>query len=67
MAKLTPREREVVELLGKGLAPKQIARQLGTSPRTVRNHIYRAKDLAECQTVIELAVKVAKETPLDVE
>ena len=61
MKKLTPREREVVQLLGTGLAPKQIARKLGVSPRTVRNQLYCAKDKAECATVIELAVKVATE------
>lgn len=61
MAKLTEREREVVTLLGHGLAPKQIAKALGTRPATVRQQVYRAKEKAGCQTVIELAVKVATE------
>ena len=60
MATLTDRERQVVTLLGRGMAPKQIARELGTRPRTVRNQLYNAKDKAGCQTLIELAVKVAK-------
>ncbi len=61
MATLTERERQVVTMLSRGMAPKQIARQLGTRPRTVRNQLYNAKDKAGCQTLIELAVKVAKE------
>ena len=61
MATLTEREKEVVNLLGRGMAPKQIAKQLGTRPATVRQQVYRAKEKAGCQTVIELAVKVAVE------
>ena len=37
---LTAREREVARLIAEGLSNKQIARQLGISPRTVEN--YRA-------------------------
>lgn len=59
MTKLTERERQVVTLLGRGMAPKQIARELGTRPATVRQQIYRAKEKSGCQSVIELAVKVA--------
>lgn len=38
-AKLTAREREVLELVGKGLANKQIARRLGIAERTVKAHL----------------------------
>ncbi|MGH1368018.1 MAG: LuxR C-terminal-related transcriptional regulator [Maritimibacter sp.] len=38
---LTPREREIVDLLAEGLTSKEIARELGISPRTVEVH--RAK------------------------
>lgn len=61
MRALTEREREVVRLLGRGMAPKQIAKALGTRPATVRQQVHRAKEKAGCQTVIELAVKVATE------
>ncbi len=36
--KLTPRERQVLELVSRGLAAKQIARSLGISPKTVEHH-----------------------------
>lgn len=36
---LTAREREVWEMLGEGLANKQIARRLGISDKTVKNHV----------------------------
>ena len=61
MATLTERERQVVTLLGRGLAPKQIAREPGTGTRPVRNQLYNAKEKAGGDTLIQLAVKVAKE------
>ncbi len=38
-AQLTDREREVILLLGEGLANKQIARRLGITERTVKAHL----------------------------
>ncbi len=40
--RLTPRERQIVDLAGKRLGDKEIAKQLGLSPRTVQNHLHRA-------------------------
>ena len=60
MATLTERERQIVYMLGQGLAPKQIARLLNTRPSTVRQQICRARQKAGCVTIIELAVKMAK-------
>jgi DNA-binding NarL/FixJ family response regulator len=37
--RLSPREREVLELLATGLANKQIARRLGITERTVKAHL----------------------------
>jgi DNA-binding NarL/FixJ family response regulator len=39
LARLTRRETEVLALLGRGARAAQIARQLGVSPATVRNHV----------------------------
>jgi DNA-binding CsgD family transcriptional regulator len=61
MAQLTPREREIVALLGQGIPPKLIALKFNTSARTVRAQIYAARDKVGCTSVIELAVKVARE------
>jgi HD-GYP domain-containing protein (c-di-GMP phosphodiesterase class II) len=38
-AGLTPREVEVLALLARGLANKEIARRLGVTPKTVSNHV----------------------------
>ncbi len=59
MAQLTERERQVVTMLGRGMAPKQIARQLGTRPATVRQQLFQARNKAGCSSTVELAVKVA--------
>jgi DNA-binding NarL/FixJ family response regulator len=37
-ARLTPRERQVVSLITRGLPAKQVARHLGISPKTVEQH-----------------------------
>lgn len=39
-AKLTPRERDVMALVGQGLPNKEIARHLGIGHATVKNHVH---------------------------
>ena len=39
MARLTPREREVLERVARGLTNKEIARELGIGPGTVKAHV----------------------------
>jgi RNA polymerase sigma factor (sigma-70 family) len=48
VARLTPREREVFELVVRGKLNKQIAGELGTSERTVKAH--RQKVMEKCAT-----------------
>jgi DNA-binding NarL/FixJ family response regulator len=35
----TPRQAEIMQLVAEGLGDKEIARELGVSPRTVRTHL----------------------------
>jgi FixJ family two-component response regulator len=54
LAKLTRREREVLDLAGKGLHAKEIARALGISPRTVEVHKASLMDKLGARNVAEL-------------
>lgn len=38
MSDLTPREREVMRLIGSGMGPREVAARLGISPDTARKH-----------------------------
>jgi DNA-binding NarL/FixJ family response regulator len=60
---LTPREQEVLELLGEGLPPKQVAVKLGITANTVRGHIKLLRKKLDAQSVLE-AVLVGKERGL---
>ena len=59
MALLTPREREVIELIVEGLGNKQIAARLGISEKTVEVHRSRGKTKLRADSVVEL-VKIAQ-------
>ncbi len=54
LAKLTSREREVLELVGKGLHAKEIASSLSISSRTVEVHKARLMSKLEARNVSEL-------------
>ena len=54
LAKLTNREREVLELVGKGLHAKEIAASLNISARTVEVHKSRLMEKLEARNVSEL-------------
>ena len=54
LAKLTPRERQVLEQAGKGLHAKEIARVLGISPRTVEVHKASVMSKLGARNVAEL-------------
>lgn len=51
---LSPREREVMALLVKGLHNRKIAEELGISPRTVEVHKARVMDKLGVKTVVDL-------------
>jgi RNA polymerase sigma factor (sigma-70 family) len=51
---LTPREREVLELMTKGKQNKVIAQDLGVSPRTVEIHRARVMEKMGAHSVAEL-------------
>jgi len=52
--KLTPREREVMELVVTGLTSKEVARRLGASHRTVEIHRARLMEKMQAPTLAEL-------------
>jgi diguanylate cyclase (GGDEF)-like protein len=54
LASLTPREREVLEILVAGNANKMIAYMLGTSTRTIENHRAKIMDKMDARSLPEL-------------
>ncbi len=62
MAILTPREREVVQLLAQGKRPAEIASALCVSQSTVKTHMMNARIKASVTTSFELAVKIGRES-----
>jgi FixJ family two-component response regulator len=54
LASLTPRERQVFELVVRGNLTKQIARHLGTAERTIKAHRQRVMEKMQVQSVAEL-------------
>jgi len=56
---LTPRELDIVRLVGKGLRNKDIARQLGVAVTTVRTHLNKVYDKLDSESRVELALYAA--------
>lgn len=56
---LSPREREVVAHLAQGLSSKEIARELGISPRTVEMHRARLLRKLDVRTTAQLLARLA--------
>jgi DNA-binding NarL/FixJ family response regulator len=57
---LTPRELDIVRLVGKGLGNKKIAQALGVSVTTVRTHLSRVYDKLGPGSRLELALYAAQ-------
>ena len=53
-AELTPRQKEVLQLIAEGKSPKEIATILNVSPRTVEFHKYRIMETIGVRTIAEL-------------
>ena len=51
---LTPREREVFELVIRGNTNKRVARALGCTERTIKAHRHRVMEKMQVQTLAEL-------------
>jgi len=59
IAKLTPREREVFELVVRGNTNKQVGKILGATERTIKAHRHRVMEKMQVRTLAEL-VSVAE-------
>lgn len=57
-AELSPRQREVMDLVAAGLSSKQIAVRLGISPRTVENYRAWIMERMDAANIAELVRKV---------
>ena len=63
LGRLTPREREVFDLVVRGDINKQVARALGCTARTVKAHRHRVMEKMQAQSLAEL-VSVAERVGL---
>ncbi len=54
IAKLTVREKEVFALLADGLMPKEIAKRLCISPKTIESHKYNIMEKLEVSSIAQL-------------
>jgi DNA-binding NarL/FixJ family response regulator len=57
-AKLTGRERQVMELIGAGLSNKQIAAQLNVAVHTVKTHVHKVLGKLAVRTRLQVAALV---------
>jgi len=62
--RLTPRERQVLELVITGLLNKQVAHELGTSEKTIKVHRGRVMEKMEAESLAEL-VRLAGRLGID--
>lgn len=58
---LTPRQRQILDMLQHGQSNKQIARKLGLSHFTVRNHVSKLLQIHNVHSRHHIAVSVARD------
>jgi len=66
LSALSSREREVLQLIAEGLASKEIAAELGVSPRTIESHRYSLMeklDVHKISGLVRLAIREGLVTP----
>jgi RNA polymerase sigma factor (sigma-70 family) len=54
LSRLTPRERQVFELVVRGKINKEVAQQLGATERTIKAHRHRVMEKMQVRTLAEL-------------
>jgi DNA-binding NarL/FixJ family response regulator len=59
VASLTPRERQILELLAEGLTMQQIGRRLAISPRTVETHVAKLYRKLAVRTRVQAIARAA--------
>ncbi|MBR1268709.1 response regulator transcription factor [Bradyrhizobium sp. AUGA SZCCT0222] len=65
VATLTPRERQVFDLIVRGKINKQIANELGTTERTVKAHRHEVMEKMQAESLPELVSRAARLGMLD--
>ncbi|RKN04223.1 DNA-binding response regulator [Streptomyces radicis] len=63
LAALSPREREILVLVGEGLTNRQIGQRLCLSEKTVKNHISRMLAKLGVERRVQAAVLAGRVTP----
>jgi len=66
VAKLSVREKEVFVLLSDGLVPREIAKRLGISPKTVETHKYNIMEKLGATSIAQLTKLAIKKHLIDI-
>ena len=62
---LSPREREIVAAVARGLSNRDIAAETGIAPQTVKNHLAAIFQKLHVQNRVQLALHVLKDKGAD--
>lgn len=63
--RITKREREIVDLIGEGLANKEIAQRLHLAIHTVKSHVHRILEKLALQTRLQVGIYARSEGAAD--